>query len=116
MIDGGINDTHIDLAGQVDAGCSTSFVPGQPFNSDVGGFWHGTHVAGIVAAADNALGVIGVAPGATIMGVKALHSGSGTFGAVIGAIRCFTRSTTAGRSSRTRLGVNHADTIRRSAV
>lgn len=86
VIDGGINDTHIDLAGQVDAGCSTSFVPGQPFNSDVGGFWHGTHVAGIVAAADNALGVIGVAPGATIMGVKALHSGSGTFGAVIGAI------------------------------
>jgi len=91
VIDGGINDSHIDLAGQVDAVCSTSFVEGVPFNSDIGdprlpAFWHGTHVAGIVAAADNGVGVIGVAPGATIMGVKALHGGSGSFGAVIGAI------------------------------
>lgn len=91
VIDGGINDTHIDLAGQVDAACSTSFVPGLPFNFDNGdpsfpGFWHGTHVAGIIAAADNGLGTIGVAPGATIMGVKALDAGSGSFAAVIGAI------------------------------
>jgi len=86
VIDGGINDTHGDLAGQVDVACSASFVPGFAFNQDVGGFWHGSHVAGIVAAADNNFGVIGVAPGATIMALKALHDGSGSFGAVIGAI------------------------------
>jgi subtilisin family serine protease len=86
VLDGGINDTHLDLAGQVDVACSASFVDGQPFNNDVGFFWHGTHVAGIVAAADNGIGVIGVAPGATIMAVKVLHSGSGSFGAVIGGI------------------------------
>jgi subtilisin family serine protease len=49
----------------------------------VGTFWHGTHVAGIIAARDNAIGTIGVAPGATIIGVKVLHNGTGSFGAVI---------------------------------
>jgi subtilisin family serine protease len=86
VIDGGIWDTHIDLVGQVDVARSASFVPGFAFNQDVGTFWHGTHVAGIVAAKDNAIGTIGVAPGATIIGVKALHNGSGSFGAVISAI------------------------------
>lgn len=86
VIDGGINDTHNDLAGQVDVACSASFVPPFPFNFDTGIFWHGSHVAGIVAARDNTFGVVGVAPDATIMALKALHSGSGSFGAVIGAI------------------------------
>jgi subtilisin family serine protease len=70
----------------VDVACSASFVPGQPFNNDIGGFWHGSHVSGIVAAADNSFGIVGVAPGATLMAVKALHNGSGSFGAVVGAI------------------------------
>lgn len=86
VIDGGIFDTHPDLDANVDVACSRSFVPGQPFNNDTGTFWHGTHVAGIVAAEDNNIGVVGIAPDATIIGVKALHSGSGSFGAVIGAI------------------------------
>ena len=86
VIDGGIFNTHQDLAGAIDTACSTSFVPGFAYNQDVGTFWHGTHVAGIVAARDNNVGTVGVAPDATIMGVKALHNGSGSFGAVIGAI------------------------------
>lgn len=87
VIDGGIRDTHEDLAGQVDVGCSTSFVDGVPFNEDTDPlFWHGTHVAGIIAAADNDVGVIGIAPQAEIMAVKALHEGAGSFAAVIGAI------------------------------
>jgi subtilisin family serine protease len=86
VIDGGINETHMDLAGQVDVTCSASFVPDEPFNSDLGTFWHGSHVAGIVAAADNSFGVVGVAPDATLMAIKALHGGSGSFGAVIGGI------------------------------
>ncbi|HEX5760354.1 MAG TPA: S8 family serine peptidase [Thermoanaerobaculia bacterium] len=86
VIDGGIFDTHPDLDANVDTACSRSFVPGQPYNNDTGTFWHGTHVAGIVAAEDNTIGVVGIAPDATIIGVKVLHGGSGSFGAVIGGI------------------------------
>jgi subtilisin family serine protease len=86
VIDGGLNNTHIDLNGSVDVAHSASFVPGFAFNQDVAGFSHATHVAGIIAARDNGVGTIGVAPGATIVGVKALQNGSGSFGAVIQAI------------------------------
>lgn len=86
ILDGGIYDVHADLEPNLDKGCSVSFIPGQPYNTDTGTFWHGTHVAGIVGAADNGFGVIGVAPEATLMGVKVLHSGSGSFGQVIGGI------------------------------
>src|SRR5262249_21847014 len=86
VIDGGIYSAHQDLDANIDFAASTSFVPGFAFNQDVGTFWHGTHVAGIIAAEDNGLGTIGIAPKATIIGVKALHNGSGSFGAVIAAI------------------------------
>ena len=74
------------LEPNLDKDCSASFVPDEPYNTDTGTFWHGTHVAGIVAGADNGFGVIGVAPEATLMHAKALHGGSGTFGWIIGAI------------------------------
>lgn len=98
VIDGGIYAAHADLAGAVDVAASRSFVAPDPdasalenvcrlsFNCDLGTFWHGTHVAGIVAARDNTRGVVGIAPEATIVGAKALHGGSGDFGGVIGAI------------------------------
>jgi subtilisin family serine protease len=86
VIDGGIYSAHQDLDGNLDVVASRSFVPGFSFNQDVGTFWHGTHVAGIIAAEDNAFGTIGVAPRATIIGVKALHNGSGPFRAIIAAI------------------------------
>lgn len=84
--DGGIDPTHPDLAPNMDTACSVSFVSGQPFNTETGTFWHGMHVAGIAAAADNGTGVIGVAPEATLISVKVLHDGTGSFGAVIGGI------------------------------
>lgn len=86
VIDGGLYHLHPDIAPNLDAACSASFVPPHPFTTDTGTFWHGTHVAGIIVGADNGFGVIGVAPGATLMHLKALHGGSGSFGAVIGAI------------------------------
>ena len=97
VVDGGLNNNHIDLNGSVDVAHSASFVPGFAFNQDVPctpvppattciTFSHATHVAGIIAARDNAVGTIGIAPGATIIGVKALSNGSGSFAHVIQGI------------------------------
>lgn len=79
ILDGGIHATHIDIAPNLDVTHSASMVPGFAFNQDVGTSWHGTHVAGIVAAAANNIGTVGIAPGATLIGVKVLHNGSGAF-------------------------------------
>lgn len=86
VLDGGIHSSHVDLAGRVDTAASRSFVPGFAYNQDIGTFWHGTHVAGIVAASANSIGTVGIAPEATIVGVKVLHGGSGSFGWVIHGI------------------------------
>jgi subtilisin family serine protease len=89
VIDGGMCANHLDLVANIDAANSKSFVPGFNWFEDTGGptsFRHACHVAGIIAAADNARGTIGVAPAATIISCKALHGGSGTFEAVIEAI------------------------------
>ncbi len=86
ILDGGLRHSHIDLAPNLDAARSASFVPGQLYNVDVGTFWHGTHVAGIVAAAANNVGTVGIAPQATIIGVKVLHNGSGPFSGVLQGI------------------------------
>ncbi len=77
IIDGGIHSTHQDLAPNLDMASSVSTVPGQPWNFDTGTFWHGTHVAGIAAA--SGIGIVGIAPKATLIGVKSLHSGTGAF-------------------------------------
>ena len=48
---------------------------------------HGTHVAGIVAALDNDLGVVGVAPGARLWAVKVLgDQGQGSLSGIIQGI------------------------------
>jgi subtilisin family serine protease len=86
VLDGGIHNTHVDLINNIDVAHSASFVPGFAYNQDVGTFWHGTHVAGIVAASDNGIGTIGVAPGATVVGVKVLHNGSGAFSWIVQGI------------------------------
>jgi subtilisin family serine protease len=44
----------------------------DPDNDPMDALGHGTHVSGIVAAEDNGIGVIGVAPDATIMPVRVL--------------------------------------------
>jgi subtilisin family serine protease len=92
VLDDGIDSDHPDLAPNLNVGLSTSFVPGEPFeyieNFPGDPFSHGTHVAGTIAAADNAYGTIGVAPEAEIIMVKVLSSltGSGTFEGVIAGI------------------------------
>ncbi len=91
VIDGGVFSAHPDLAANLDTAAARSFATGPTpchtqYNCDLGTFWHGTHVAGIIAAVDNTTGVVGIAPKATIVPVKALHGGSGSFGDVIRAI------------------------------
>ena len=80
IIGTGIDSGHGDL--NVASDCFTFYSSGE---DDYG---HGTHVAGIVAALDNSLGVVGVAPGATVVSVKVLGSdGSGTDEAVIAGLQ-----------------------------
>lgn len=86
VIDGGIYADHPDISPNLDRECSTSFVFDETgtvinFDQDVGTFWHGTHVAGIVAAAGE--GVIGVAPRATLMHIKVLHGVGGYITSII---------------------------------
>lgn len=86
ILDGGIHGAHVDLRDRVDVARSTSFHAGGAWNQDVGTFWHGTHVAGIVAASANGIGTIGIAPEATIIGVKVLHNGTGPFSGILNGI------------------------------
>jgi subtilisin len=77
IIDTGVGP-HPDLNVVGGTNCS---IPGGSFDDDNG---HGTHVAGIAAAKDDANGVVGVAPGARIWSVKVLNAaGSGTFAGII---------------------------------
>ncbi len=79
IIDTGIA-SHPDLNVHRSVNCSS----GSPMrgscksSSPADGNGHGTHVAGTVAALDNDIGVVGVAPGARLWGVKVLSDqGSG---------------------------------------
>ena len=77
ILDTGISTSHPEL--NVVGG--TNCVGGPSFNDDHG---HGSHVAGIAAARDNADGVVGVAPGARLWAVKVLNAaGSGSTSQII---------------------------------
>ena len=66
VIDSGIEATHADLSGQV--AINTNFITGRSFVAES----HGTGVAGVIAAkAGNHLGIVGVAPGARLWGLRA---------------------------------------------
>lgn len=66
IIDTGIDANHPDL----NVVRSVSFVPNGSLEDKCG---HGTHVAGIAAAKNNNIGVVGVAPGAKLVSVKVLE-------------------------------------------
>lgn len=83
VIDSGIDLDHPDLA--VDVQRSRSFLGGTTTPDDQNG--HGTHVAGTIAARDNSIGVIGVAPGAPVVAVRVLdRRGSGSTSGVIAGV------------------------------
>ena len=88
VLDAGVSCLHPDIAPNLLTGASASFVAGESYcHPVVNGFNHGTHVAGIIAAPDNGIGTIGVAPEAKIMAVKVLSdAGSGSFAGIIQGI------------------------------
>jgi subtilisin family serine protease len=86
VIDGGVDFNHPDLAGAIDVGLSCSFIysttptadPSEVANGDCSKKaavqdlqGHGTHVATTIAARVNGKGIVGVAPEATIVALKA---------------------------------------------
>ncbi|MBO8160333.1 MAG: S8 family serine peptidase [Thermosipho sp. (in: Bacteria)] len=76
VIDTGVDGTHPDLVGQVIEGYRplTDEVLEAGTDSSYGGA-HGTHVAGTIAATDNGMGIIGVAPDAKIMPIVIFDTG-----------------------------------------
>jgi len=65
-LDSGVEPTHVDLQGQISV--TQNFVLESPYTAEA----HGTAVAGImVARADNGVGIVGVAPEARLMALRA---------------------------------------------
>jgi subtilisin family serine protease len=84
VIDTGLDMTHPDLAGNIKGGWN-AITKTNDFNDDHG---HGTHCGGNIAALDNSIGIVGVAPKADLYGVKVLDAnGSGTFDDVIAGMQ-----------------------------
>jgi subtilisin family serine protease len=98
VVDSGVDLDHPDLRAKLVAGATFTGCA-QQANGCGNGDWesgntnaapspHGTHVAGIAAAAtNNAVGIAGAAPNASIMPVKVLTDEGGSFEEVAAGIR-----------------------------
>lgn len=83
ILDTGIDQDHPDL--NVDASRSRSFVCAESSLDDENG--HGTHVAGIIGAKNNDVGVVGVAPGNTLVSVKVMAAdGKGSVSSLLAGL------------------------------
>ena len=84
-----ILDTGIAPHPDLNIFTNVSFIAGQTTD----GNGHGTHVAGIAAAIDNGVGVVGVAPGARLWAIKVMdNTGAGTTATVIQGIDFVTQN------------------------
>ena len=91
IIDSGIDGNHPDLRANFNRELSRNFVTDIPLIDgpcevpscvdpvDVDDNGHGTHVAGLVAAALNGLGTAGVAPGVTLVNIRGGQDGGFLF-------------------------------------
>ncbi|MGA7203372.1 MAG: S8 family serine peptidase [Specibacter sp.] len=78
VLDSGIDPNHPDLKANIDVAASVNCTnAGRPDTSPTG--WnpttssHGTHVAGIIGAARNGVGIVGVAPNVRMASVKVVN-------------------------------------------
>jgi len=82
VLDSGIDGTHPDLVPNIDVADSVNCSDaGRPDLSPTGwydnkgpGGYHGTHVAGTIAAARNGIGIVGVAPNVRLASVKVVNN------------------------------------------
>jgi len=109
IIDTGIDKDHPDL--NVAGGRNFS---GGPTNNWDDGNGHGSHVAGTVGALDNGIGVVGVAPGARVWGIKVCSNGgiclnSNIIAGIDAVTACKKKATTgSGTCSMKSTGINFA--------
>ena len=93
IIDSGIDFGHPDLT--VDQTRSKSFIEGQTSADDQNG--HGTHVAGIIGAKNNTIGVLGIASGASLVALKVLDKdGEGNLSYIVQALAYINSMASAG--------------------
>lgn len=84
VIDTGISKDHPDLKANIKGGINII----NPLKSSDDDNGHGSHVAGIIAALNNGLGVVGAGPAADLYAVKVLNrNGSGFLSDVISGIQ-----------------------------
>ncbi len=75
VVDDGLQSDHPDLRDNVDQSRNHDYTESQAGFYDPA-WWHGTGVAGVIAARDNEIGVRGIAPRATIYGYNFLQNGT----------------------------------------
>jgi hypothetical protein len=86
VLDSGIELGHEDLNVDASKGYN-AFASGKDGESLTDYNGHGTHVAGVIGAIDNTIGVVGVAAGAPVVPIKVLdENGSGPYSGVIAGI------------------------------
>jgi subtilisin len=108
IIDSGIDFTHPDL--NADAARSKSFINGITSAADENG--HGTHVAGIIGAKNNTVGVLGVASGASLVALRVFNKdGEGTLSSIIQALSYVNSNAKAGDVVNMSLGEDEISAI-----
>lgn len=70
IVDDGFDTTHPDLAGRFNASLSHDFVDADSNITPAAGQYHGTAVAGILGAASNNTGIVGIAYDADLIGLR----------------------------------------------
>lgn len=114
VIDTGIDLDHSDL--NVDEIRSANFVA-RGKNSPNDGHGHGTHVAGTIAAIDNACDVVGVASGANVVAVRVLdNSGSGSYAGVIAGVDYVAANAKSGDVANMSLGGPYSNALNAAVI
>lgn len=113
IIDTGIDLNHPDL--NVNTSLAKTFVTRTTTAEDDNG--HGTHCAGIVAAKNNTIGVIGVASNAYVVPVKVLDKrGSGALSTIIAGVDYVAANSAAGDAANLSLGGSAYDPIDQAVI
>jgi len=86
IMDTGILRSHPDLKSKINSNFSRNYssINRANWNDDNG---HGTHVAGIIGAQDNNLGIVGVSPDVNLIAIKILNKqGFGSYSNIIAGL------------------------------